>query len=74
LTDLTPDLTKQEQQNLEKETNPQQQQHQQQLLRAGPVDIPDGKTQSRPDGESLIFNPLLCFVSFCYFLLQLNIF
>ena len=48
LTDLTPDLAKQEQQNLEKESNPPPQN----LQRGGPVDIPDGKTQPRPEGKA----------------------
>ena len=62
---------KQEQQNLEKESNLQQQQQAQQLHHHG-VDIPDGKTQSRPDGRrSFLKVTSLCL--FCLFLSNINI-
>ena len=48
LTDMSPDPTRQEQQTLEKDSSPQQQH-----LRhsESPVDIPDGKHDSRPEGN-----------------------
>jgi hypothetical protein len=52
LTDMSPDLTRQEQQALEKELSPpllQQQHHH------GAVDIPDGQSETIPEGKSSIF-------------------
>jgi len=53
LTDMSPDPTRQEQQALEKDSSSPQQQH----LRhsESPVDIPDGKRDSRPEGNPFIF-------------------
>ena len=72
LTDLTPDLAKQEQQNLEKDSNlPPPPQN---LQRGGPVDIPDGKTQPRPEGKvPFRFFSFACLTVFCFVQLTLYI-